>query len=260
MIQNSILKQNNLKKVFMIKYIFDLRSAIEIWRVNCRKNFNPPSFQNKFIIEKLLMNTPPKNSNLNNNFLSSKEQVNNGNSEPLSKSSLSTTSGEKILSKLFSCKANSLYQTFFLNMRLVCSEKKVATAYLTLLVHQAHCKLKVRRITSESKVMTQRFNDYEKKINKLEQNLNEKAGIITKKNDTIETLTEQIESLNKKVKSLESKKGHFNVIHESLCSKCGNTLEESFISTTERHRSNNMEEEIAALNEKVEAYVKKVLL
>lgn len=92
----------------------------------------------------------------------------------------------------------------------------------------------------------------------MEQNLNEKAGIITKKNDTIETLTDQIESLNNKVKSLENKKGQFNVIHESLCFKCSNSLEESFVSNTERHKNLNFEIENSILSEKIASFQIKV--
>jgi len=88
--------------------------------------------------------------------------------------------------------------------------------------------------------------------------LNEKASIITKKNDTIETLTEQIENLTKKVKNLESKKGHFNVIHESLCSKCSNSLEESYISATDRHKNMNLEIDNQILTEKINSFLQKV--
>ena len=88
--------------------------------------------------------------------------------------------------------------------------------------------------------------------------MNEKASIITKKNDTIETLTEQIENLTKKVKNLESKKGHFTVIHESLCSKCSNSLEESYISTTDRHKNMNLEIENQIMTEKINSFLQKV--
>jgi chromosome segregation ATPase len=110
-------------------------------------------------------------------------------------------------------------------------------------------------VKNEAKNYTQKFTDFEKKINKLEQNLNEKASIITKKNDTIETLTEQIENLNKKVKNLENKKGQFNVIHESLCSRCSNTLEESFIAT-DRHKTFDEETQ---LSEKIANLLQRVM-
>ena len=57
---------------------------------------------------------------------------------------------------------------------------------------------------------------------------------------------------------MESKKGQFNLINESLCSKCSNTLEESFVSTSEKHKNINFEVENSILNEKILSFQYKV--
>lgn len=69
---------------------------------------------------------------------------------------------------------------------------------------------------------------YELKIGKMEANLNEKVSIICSKNDEIEAYKEKIELLERKIGKLEKKSQKLNIIPESICTKCENTLEESF--------------------------------
>ena len=67
------------------------------------------------------------------------------------------------------------------------------------------------------------------KLNKkYEAILDEKSSIIINKTDEIEELKEKIEKLTKNIKELNKKTKSLNVIQESLCAKCGGSLEESF--------------------------------
>ena len=65
---------------------------------------------------------------------------------------------------------------------------------------------------------------------KYESILDEKSSIIINKTDEIEDLKEKLDSLSKSLKEALKKQKTLNVIPESLCSKCGGSLEESFTS------------------------------
>ena len=65
---------------------------------------------------------------------------------------------------------------------------------------------------------------------KYESILDEKSSIIINKTDEIEDLKEKLENLSKSLKDALKKQKSLNVIPESLCSKCGGSLEESFSS------------------------------
>ena len=65
---------------------------------------------------------------------------------------------------------------------------------------------------------------------KYESILDEKSSIIINKTDEIEDLKEKLDSLSKSLKEALKKQKTLNVIPESLCSKCGGSLEESFAS------------------------------
>ena len=69
------------------------------------------------------------------------------------------------------------------------------------------------------------------RLNKKYENiLDEKSSIIINKTDEIEDLKEKLDSLSKSLKDALKKQKSLNVIPESLCSKCGGSLEESFTS------------------------------
>ena len=63
---------------------------------------------------------------------------------------------------------------------------------------------------------------------KYETILDEKSSIIINKTDEIEDLKEKLENLSKNLKKALKKQKSLNIIPESLCSKCGRSLEESF--------------------------------
>ena len=67
------------------------------------------------------------------------------------------------------------------------------------------------------------------KLNKkYEAILDEKSSIIINKTDEMEEMKEKIEKLSKSLKEANKKNKNLNVIQESLCAKCGGSLEESF--------------------------------
>ena len=67
------------------------------------------------------------------------------------------------------------------------------------------------------------------KLNKkYEAILDEKSSIIINKTDEMEEMKEHIEKLTKNLKEANKKNKNLNVIQESLCAKCGGSLEESF--------------------------------
>ena len=67
------------------------------------------------------------------------------------------------------------------------------------------------------------------KLNKkYEAILDEKSSIIINKTDEMEEMKEHIEKLTKDLKEANKKNKNLNVIQESLCAKCGGSLEESF--------------------------------
>ena len=63
---------------------------------------------------------------------------------------------------------------------------------------------------------------------KYESILDEKSSIIINKTDEIEDLKEKLENMSKSLKDALKKQKALNIIPESLCSKCGRSLEESF--------------------------------
>ena len=63
---------------------------------------------------------------------------------------------------------------------------------------------------------------------KYESILDEKSSIIINKTDEIEDLKEKLENMSKNLKDAIKKQKALNIIPESLCSKCGRSLEESF--------------------------------
>ena len=93
------------------------------------------------------------------------------------------------------------------------------------------------------------------KLNKkYEAILDEKSSIIINKTDEIEDLKEKIEKLRKNIKELNKKNKSLNVIQESLCAKCGGSLEESFTGEALIENQNIIKEQ----NEQIEKMKKEM--
>jgi len=147
MIQNSILKQNNLKKILVINYLSHIGASFNKWRNISKISESNPPFQNQFIIEKLL-----NSNNIINNFICEKK------SSSLSKDSsdydvllkrCKSNSKERCLSKLITSQVNGIYLLFFNNMKLSLLKKKVIKAYLSLFITHSNGKMKLKKIQNE---------------------------------------------------------------------------------------------------------------
>ena len=94
------------------------------------------------------------------------------------------------------------------------------------------------------------------KLNKKYENiLDEKSSIIINKTDENEELKEKIEKLTKNIKELNKKNKSLNVIQESLCAKCGGSLEESFTGEALLENQNIIKEQ----NEQIEKMKKEMM-
>ena len=147
-IQTSILKQNNLKKIIVIKYLSSIKIFFKKWKTLKRKADNfPPSFQNQFIMEKLLNS----NSSVNNfiqdcskNFRFVEEKSNG-----LITNKTNFEFKDRILKKLFSSKIKEIYNCFLTNLKIFILKHKVHKAYISLFISVCNSKMKTKRISNE---------------------------------------------------------------------------------------------------------------
>lgn len=219
-------------------------------------NLNTSSKYDKFEskIDKKIGSTNNKNNESNDYdypLQSLKETKNiNGN-----KRSLCLTLKNIILNKL-----KNEISFFYGKLQLYINSKKLANSSLSLLYIFTELAISKNKLKSSKKhlinvdqensfsnnsqskhseisQLKQKLEEYEKKITKYETNLNEKAMIIESRNDRIEglletneALQEEIKKLSNKVDRLERKTKNLNIVEESICKNCANSLEESFIS------------------------------
>ena len=86
---------------------------------------------------------------------------------------------------------------------------------------------------------------------KYETILDEKSSIIINKADEIEDLKEKLENLSNNLKEALKKQKSLNIIPESLCSKCGRSLEESFCGDSNNNENQKIIKEQNELIEKM---------
>ena len=146
MIQNSILKQNNLKKLIVISYLNKVGSYFNKWRTKQPRYENNPPFQNQFIIEKLL-----SSNNIVNNFILEKKSssINKDNDYDMIPKSGIIGSKERCLSRIFSTKLKDLYSNFFNNMKISILKNKIKNAFLSLFITHSNAKIKLKRVQYE---------------------------------------------------------------------------------------------------------------
>ena len=90
---------------------------------------------------------------------------------------------------------------------------------------------------------------------KYETILDEKSSIIINKTDEIEDLKEKLENLSNNLKEALKKQRALNIIPESLCSKCGRSLEESFCGDSNNNENQKI---IKEQNELIETMKKEM--
>lgn len=146
MIQSSILKQNNLKKILVINYLSRIGAYFSKWRNTFNLPENNLPFQNQFIIEKLLNS----NSVVNNFILDKKiSSLSKESNEYNLVNKTSIVSKERFLNKLLSTKLKNIYITFFFNLRVISMKKKVIKAYLSLFIAHSNGKMKLKKIHND---------------------------------------------------------------------------------------------------------------
>ena len=149
MIQSSILKQNNLKKILVINYLSRIGAYFSKWRNTFNLPENNLPFQNQFIIEKLLNS----NSVVNNFILDKKiSSLSKESNEYNLVNKTSIVSKERFLNKLLSTKLKNIYTTFFINLRVISMKKKVIKAYLSLFITHSNGKMKLKKIHNDVKL------------------------------------------------------------------------------------------------------------
>ena len=148
MIQNSILKQNNLKKILVIKYLLTLANYLKKWKIKIKPIYTPPCFQNQFIMQKFLNS----NSNINNFIMDTKSSYrvveNSDNFNGILKSTVFENK-EKMFNRVFSSKLIEIYSTFFTKFKIAYLKKKVQKAYISLFISVSNAKMKSKRIQNE---------------------------------------------------------------------------------------------------------------
>jgi len=90
---------------------------------------------------------------------------------------------------------------------------------------------------------------------KYETILDEKSSIIINKTDEIEDLKEKLDNLSNNLKEALKKQRALNIIPESLCSKCGRSLEESFCGDSNNNENQKI---IKEQNELIETMKKEM--
>ena len=109
--------------------------------------------------------------------------------------------------------------------------------------------------TLKFKIIINNYNDklfqMDRLNKKYESILDEKSSIIINKTDEIEDLKEKLETLSKNLKDAIKKQKTLNIIPESLCSKCGRSLEESFCGDNSNEKNQKIIKEQNELIEKL---------
>jgi hypothetical protein len=223
-IQNSIIRMNIVKKFMHRKGFLIIQAYFKTWKERSKRQ-RVASNNTECDNARDYLNM---NRKVIEDFCNKDESLSYIKSEASVRGSTQIYSGLGQLAiflkgKLKFC-LKSVFCEFLFKLKEYSNSKKVVQHNLTLLYLFTQLTIaKNKKPGSNDDEAKIKLNDYERKISKLEIMLNEKANIISRKNDVIEHLTTENDSLRKKNNGL-------NIITESLCQKCGNSLEESFIS------------------------------
>ena len=230
------------------------------------------NIENRNVIHKILssemnnvddtINEHNTNDNNNNNIEEIHEsfQNNQANNNQILGSSIIYNFFLKKMKNYFECSIHKLY--LFIN------RKKLANNQLTLLYiftklaisnsKNKHFSSNVNNNNEDSNLNQEIINKLNEKVYELERLnkkyeniLDEKSNIIINKTDEIEALNEKIEEMQKTIQKNKS----LNVIQESLCSRCGNSLEESFVSESVSETKKVIQEQLIYID-KIEKELK----
>ena len=156
------------------------------------------------------MNFETDNSYINNNIFNNNMNINNINN---------INNNEDINEKL-------------LNNNLPKEKKLLCLSLLLILENKLYHNFKRIIQSLKFRIIISNYTDklfqMDRLNKKYESILDEKSSIIINKTDEIEDLKEKLENMSKNLKDAIKKQKALNIIPESLCSKCGRSLEESF--------------------------------
>ena len=156
------------------------------------------------------MNFEADNSYINNNIFNNNMNINNINN---------INNNEDINEKL-------------LNNNLPKEKKLLCLSLLLILENKLYHNFKRIIQSLKFRIIISNYTDklfqMDRLNKKYESILDEKSSIIINKTDEIEDLKEKLENMSKNLKDAIKKQKALNIIPESLCSKCGRSLEESF--------------------------------
>ena len=156
------------------------------------------------------MNFETDNSYINNNIFNNNMNINNINN---------INNNEDINEKL-------------LNNNLPKEKKLLCLSLLLILENKLYHNFKRIIQSLKFRIIISNYTDklfqMDRLNKKYESILDEKSSIIISKTDEIEDLKEKLENMSKNLKDAIKKQKALNIIPESLCSKCGRSLEESF--------------------------------
>jgi hypothetical protein len=112
------------------------------------------------------------------------------------------------------------------------SKNIIALSLYNIIEHKLYSYRKILFSVLKHKTIISNYYDKLYQLDKLNKKyeaiLDEKSSIIINKTDEMEEMKEKIEKLSKSLKEANKKNKNLNVIQESLCAKCGGSLEESF--------------------------------
>ena len=271
-IQTSFNLFTKLKKLILRKHNLTMIHFFKKWQT-CTTFLVNANYQNRNVIQKLLTNTVDEEDDIyndidsNDNIKTKEENIisvipNTMPSNFPKNQTLAVSLLNNVLlfnmRKIFCITVNKIY--LFIN------RKKLTNNQLTLVyifTKLAISQSKIKNTDTESsnvklnEEILQKQNEkiYElERLNKKYENiLDEKSNIIISKTDEIEALNEKIEDLQKQIQKNKS----LNVIQESICARCGNSLEESFVSESVTETKKVIQEQLAYID-KIEKELKDV--
>ena len=127
---------------------------------------------------------------------------------------------------------NNNNQNKLSNNNLPKEKKILCLSLINILENKLYNLFKYLILNLKYKIIISNYHDKLFQLDRLNKKyetiLDEKSSIIINKTDEIEDLKEKLENLSKNLKDALKKQKALNIIPESLCSKCGRSLEESF--------------------------------
>ena len=244
-----IIRKENLTKInYFDKWQKIIKDKKIISKDNSNEIKNIALIQNRNIIQNILNNSEENNEN-NEIIMEHQNQLlksGNQNFQALINpfTSINDMNFEPDYNQENLVKNNLPKEKKILTLSLINIFKNKLSKYFKKII--LNLKLKIIIINYQDKLFQMdRLNK------KYETILDEKSSIIINKADEIEDLKEKLENLSNNLKEALKKQKSLNIIPESLCSKCGRSLEESFCGDSNNNENQKIIKEQNELIEKM---------